>query len=63
MVTPFGRYRWARLPFGLNVFSEIFTRNLNEVLEDLDGTFTIADDIMVAGKDDDDKFVVIGFGG
>lgn len=49
MITPFGRYRWARLPFGLKVSSEIFQRKLNEVLGDLDGVFTIADDIIVVG--------------
>ena len=27
MITPFGRYRWARLPFGLKVSSEIFQRS------------------------------------
>ena len=50
MITPYGRYRWARLPFGLNVSSEIFQRKLNEALEGLDGTFTIANDIIIAGQ-------------
>lgn len=45
MITPYVLYLWTRLPFGLNVSSEIFRRKLNETLEDLDGTFTIADDI------------------
>ena len=49
MITPFGRYRWARLPFGLKVSSEIFQRKLTEALSRLDGTFTIADDIIIAG--------------
>ena len=49
MITPFGRYRWARLPFGLKVSSEIFQRKLVETLSDLEGVFTIADDILVAG--------------
>ena len=49
MITPFGRYRWARLPFGLKVSSEIFQRKLVETLSDLEGVFTIADDIIVAG--------------
>ena len=48
MITPFGRYRWARLPFGLKTSSEIFARKLNEALCGLEGTFTIADDIIVA---------------
>lgn len=49
MLTPFGRYRWKRLPFGLNVSSEIFQRKLCEALKGLDGVFTIADDIIVVG--------------
>ncbi|VDI75828.1 Hypothetical predicted protein [Mytilus galloprovincialis] len=49
MITPFGRYRWARLPFGLKVSSEIFQRKLTEALGDIEGVFTIADDIIVAG--------------
>ena len=49
MITPFGRYRWARLPFGLKVSSEIFQRNLTEAVGDLNGTFTIADDIIISG--------------
>ena len=48
MITPFGRYRWARLPFGLKVSSEIFQRKLTEAVGDLNGTFTIADDIIIA---------------
>ncbi|XP_064622514.1 uncharacterized protein K02A2.6-like [Lineus longissimus] len=49
MITSFGRYRWLRLPFGLKVSSEIFQRKLAEALSGLDGVFTIADDITVAG--------------
>lgn len=48
MITPFGRFRWSRLPFGLSVSSEIFQRKLNEALQGLDGVFIIADDIIVA---------------
>lgn len=49
MITPFGRFRWSRLPFGLSVSSEIFQRKLNEALNGLEGVFTIADDIIVVG--------------
>ncbi len=49
MITPFGRFRWARLPFGLKVSSEIFQRKLMDALSGLDGVFTIADDIIIAG--------------
>ena len=53
-ITPFGRYRWLRLPFGLNVSSEIFQRKLLEVLEGLKGIICIADDVLVDGDDDSD---------
>ena len=50
MITPFGRYRWARLPFGLKVSSEIFQRKLNEALVGLNGVICIADDLVVYGS-------------
>ena len=49
MITPFGRYRWRRLPFGLKVPSEIFLRNLDEALGGLEGVFSVVDDIIIAG--------------
>ena len=47
--TPFGRYRWCRLPFGLSVSSEIFQKRVNQALEGLSGVLDIADDILVYG--------------
>lgn len=47
--TPFGRFRWMRLPFGLKVSSEIFQRKLCECLEGLEGIACVADDILVFG--------------
>ena len=37
MITPYGRYRWARLPFGLKVSSEVFQKKLNESFEGIAG--------------------------
>ena len=47
--TPFGRYRWTRLPFGLSVSSEIFQRRLHQAIDHLQGLICIADDIMIYG--------------
>ena len=55
MITPFGRYRWLRLPFGLKVSSEIFQRRMTEALGDLPQTFCIADDIIVVGQGQNDS--------
>jgi hypothetical protein len=46
--TPFGRYRWKRMPFGLNSAPEVFQRRMHEV-EDLKGVEVIADDFLVFG--------------
>ena len=49
MITPFGRHRWRRLPFGLKVSSEIFQRKLDEALEGPEGVFSVVDDVVIAG--------------
>ncbi|KAK3745768.1 hypothetical protein QZH41_004924 [Actinostola sp. cb2023] len=54
--TPYGRYRWRRLPFGLNVSSEIFQRNVNQALEGLEGVLDNTDDILIYGvRNTDDQ--------
>ena len=47
--TPYGRYRWLRLPFGLSVSSEIFQKRLHQELQGLPGVKCIADDILIHG--------------
>ncbi|XP_031335482.1 uncharacterized protein LOC116165305 [Photinus pyralis] len=42
--TPFGRFRWNVLPFGLNVSPEIFQMRLREMVQDLEGVEVMADD-------------------
>ena len=49
--TPFGRYRWKRLPFGISSAPEVFQCRLHQLIEGLSGVEVIADD-----------FVVVGFG-
>ena len=50
--TPFGRYRWLRLPFGLSSAPEEFQRRQHQVVEGLPGVLTIHDDILVFGEGD-----------
>ena len=52
--TPYGRYRWTRLPFGLKVSSEIFQKRLLQSLEGLTNVICVADDVLVYGIGDDD---------
>ena len=53
--TPYGRYRWRRLPFGLSASSEIFQKHLNQALENLPGVLCIADDILIYGTGEADE--------
>ena len=47
--TPFGRYCWRRLPFGLNNSQDIFQARMDSILEGLKGVVSIADDVCVFG--------------
>ena len=48
--TPFGRYCFQRLPFGLSVSQDIFQREMDLILEKCPGACGIADDIVVYGS-------------
>ena len=50
--TPFGRYRWCRMPFGISLAPEVFQRRMHELIEGLSGTEVVADDFVVAGFGD-----------
>ena len=47
--TPWGRYRWLRMPFGIVPAPEEFQRRIDQALVGLNGCSTIADDILVFG--------------
>ena len=49
--TPFGRYRFLRLPFGIKSANDLFQQKMDECLENLPVVKTIVDDIVVYGKD------------
>ena len=48
--TPFGRYCFKRLPFGLCISQDIFQAAMDDGLRDLPGVVSIADDIAVFGS-------------
>ena len=48
--TPFGRYRFKRLPFGVKLSQDIFQRKLDEVYRGIPNVMGIADDIVVCGS-------------
>ena len=47
--TPFGRYCWKRIPFGINSAPEVWQRRMREHIEGLKGVEVIADDFVIVG--------------
>jgi len=52
--TPFGRYCFTRMPFGINSASEILQKSAYKAFGDLRDVHIIADDMLIAGDDDED---------
>ena len=47
--TPFGRYRWRRMPFGISSAPEVFQRKMHELIEGMTGIEVVADDFIAVG--------------
>ena len=50
-VTPFGRYTFNKLPFGISSAPELFQKRMSKILEGPDGVVCLMDDVLVFGKD------------
>ena len=53
-ITPFGRYAFKKLPFGISSAPELFQKRINLILEGLEGVVCQIDDILVFGKDQEE---------
>lgn len=52
--SPFGRYKFHRLPFGLKVSQDIFQEKMDIILAQCPGAVGIADDVGIGGENDID---------
>ena len=48
--TPFARYRFNRMPFGIKSASEVFQREVEKIVKKVDGAVNAQDDIIVWGR-------------
>lgn len=48
--TPFGRYAFKRLPFGISSAPEVFQSVMTQLFDDLEGCEVIVDDLLVWGR-------------
>ena len=49
-ITPFGRFQFCKMPFGISAAPEFFQRQMTKLLEGLNGVACMMDDILVYGK-------------
>ena len=56
--TPFGRFRWLRMPFGISTAPEEFQRRQHQAVEGLPGVISIHDDILVFGEGETEEDAV-----
>ena len=47
--TPFGRYRFKRLPFGVISAQDLFQQKMDEIFEDMQGVTPLIDDVIIHG--------------
>ena len=52
MALPFGRFQWTQLPMGTVVAQDIFQSRLDSIFIGMDGVTGIADDMVIAGRDE-----------
>ena len=52
--TPFGRYKYLRLPFGISSAGEIWQRAMIEEFGDLEGVEVIVDDVLIWGRNNEE---------
>ena len=50
---PFGRFKFNRLPFGLNSSNEVFQKKMQFAFEGIEGAEVIYNDLLVWGKDEE----------
>ncbi|XP_063426867.1 uncharacterized protein K02A2.6-like [Mytilus trossulus] len=53
--TPFGRYRWLRMPFGLSSAPEEYKRRQDQTVEGLPGVRSMVDNILIDGEGDTEE--------
>lgn len=53
-VTPFGRFCFNKLPFGISSAPEIYQKRMSQILEGLPGVLCLIDDILIFGQNQEE---------
>ena len=52
--SPYGRYRFQRMPFGLKMAQDVFQSKIDQTFEGCSGVIGISDDIVVFGRNEEE---------
>ena len=55
--SPYGRYCFQRLPFGVSISQDTFQMKMDQILEQVDGAIGITDDVVVYAKSEEHKIL------
>lgn len=58
-MTPFGRFRWNRVPFGISNAPEMFQKRTVKIFGDIPGVEVYFDDVLIAGTDFNDHDTIL----
>jgi hypothetical protein len=53
-MTPFGRYYFKRLPFGISNAPEVFQRTMESILQGIEGVVCYMDDVVISGDTEEE---------
>ena len=53
-LTPFRRYYFNKLPFGISCAPELFQKRMNTILEGLEGMVCLMDNVLIFGSNQDE---------
>lgn len=57
--TPFGRYRFLRVPFGINAAPEIFHAEMMKLFGDISGLIIYVDDFLIHSSSREEHFKIL----
>ena len=57
--SPFGRYRFKRMPFGISCASEVAQKMVEKHFGDISGALPIFDDIIIGGRDEQEHDLIL----
>lgn len=58
--TPFGRYAFRRLPFGISSAQDVFQAIMHDIFNDIEGTEAIVDDLLIWAEDEEQHDIILG---